>query len=148
MLGYSRACYSIPERTQFYLGEMSTFRWSLSEGDEEGTMDIMKYPKKALDGAISIKNSVVNGFGRGVDTVTGKAVIEHVAKFAQETDAVNTAIVTRIYQILDRQTMLEQEIKDAKLNHNRTRILGYMSIALNACCIFAIVYILKFVRGK
>ena len=111
-------------------------------------MDIMKYPKKALHGTIWLKDSVVNGIGKGIDTVSGKAVLEEVAKFAQETDAINTAIVTQIYQLLNRQTKLEREIKDEQGKHRWTRILGYTSIALNGCCIFAIVYMLIFARGK
>ena len=122
-------------------------------------MDIMKYPKKFYNGAISMTKPVFDGIGKRMDTVTGKAVIEQVVKFAQETDAVNTAIVTRIYQILDRQTKLEEEIKDAQTKlqdeikdeqrkHKWTRTLAFVSIALNACCIFAIVYILIFARGK
>ena len=122
-------------------------------------MDIMKYPKKFYNGAISMTKPMVNGVGRGIDTVTRKAAMEHVVKFAQETDAVNTAIVTRIYQVLDRQTKLEEEIKDAQTKlqdeikdeqrkHKWTRTLASVSLALNACCIFTLVYILIFARGK
>ena len=73
-------------------------------------MDIKRGAKKATDEVIRVTNSMVNSVGKRIDTVTGKAVIEEVAKFAQEADAVNTAIVTRIYQILDRQAKLEKEI--------------------------------------
>src|ERR1035437_1751302 len=62
-------------------------------------MDIMKYPKKFYNGAISMTKPMVNGVGRGIDTVTRKAAMEHVVKFAQETDAVNTAIVTRTHEV-------------------------------------------------
>jgi glycerol-3-phosphate dehydrogenase len=74
-------------------------------------MDVKQYAKKVKGGAIGLKDTVVGGVGKRIDTVTGKAVIEEVVRFAQETDAVNTAIVTRIYQILDSQANLEKEVK-------------------------------------
>jgi hypothetical protein len=102
-------------------------------------MNIKQGAKKAKDGVIRMKNSVVDALEKGMDTVTGKAVIEKVDKFALAYDAVNTAIVTRIYEILDRQTKSEAR-------HERTRSLLILSLVLNAFSIFAIVYI--FARGK
>jgi hypothetical protein len=99
-------------------------------------MDIRQGAKKATDGAIRLKDSVVDGVGKRIDTVTGKAVIEEVVKFAQETEAVNTAIVTRIYQILDSQAKLEKEI---------TRMRNCLIVIL-ACFFVAIAYI--WARGK
>lgn len=99
-------------------------------------MDIRQGAKKAKDGAIRLKDSVVDGVGKRIDTVTGKSVIEEVVKFAQETDAVNTAIVTRIYQILDRQAKLEKEIK---------RMRNCLIVIL-VCFFVAIAYIWE--RGK
>ena len=101
--------------------------------------DIRNAAMKAKDGVIRIKDSVVNGVGKRIDTVSGKAVIEQVIKFAQETDAVNTAIVTRIYEILGRQAKLEER-------QRRARNFLNISLVLNVLCIFAIVYILA--RGR
>jgi hypothetical protein len=52
----------------------------------------------------------LKGWGESVfDTVTGKAVFEKVAEYLQESEAVNTALATRIYDLLDRETrMLER----------------------------------------
>jgi glycerol-3-phosphate dehydrogenase len=99
-------------------------------------MDLRQGAKKAKDGAIRLKDSVVDGVGKRIDTVTGKSVIEEVIKFAQETDAVNTAIVTRIYQILDRQAELEKAIK---------RMRNCLIVIL-VCFFVAIAYIWQ--RGK
>jgi glycerol-3-phosphate dehydrogenase len=98
-------------------------------------MDI-SWGKKAKDGAMRLKDSVADAVEKGMDTVTGKAVIEEVAKFAQEADAVNTAIVTRIYQILDRQAKLEKEIK-----RMRNRL-----IVVLVCFFVAVAYF--WARGK
>jgi hypothetical protein len=102
-------------------------------------MDIKHGAKRAKDRVFGIKDSVVSGIGKGFDTVTGKMVIEKVTEFAQETDAVNTAIVTRIYQLLDRQKTLEHEIKDTQKRHGRTRVLLIVSLFLNASCVLAII---------
>jgi len=43
----------------------------------------------------------LKGWGESVfDTVTGKAVFEKVAEYLQESEAVNTALATRIYDLL------------------------------------------------
>ena len=91
----------------------------------------ISWGKKAKDGVMRVTNSTVNAVEKRIDTVSGKAVIEQVAKFAQETDAVNTAIVTQIYYILDRQAKLEKEIK-----RMRNRL-----IVILVCFFVAIVYI-------
>lgn len=102
-------------------------------------MDMRQGVKKVKGGVIHVKDSVLGGIGKGFDTVTGKAVLEKVTKYAQETDAVNTAIVTRIYQILDHETKLEKAI-------NRTRRLAIVSVVLNVLCGGLIVYLL--LKGK
>jgi hypothetical protein len=43
-------------------------------------------------------------------TVTGKAALEKVAAYIQESEAVNTAMATRIYDLLDRETRLLERL--------------------------------------
>lgn len=43
-------------------------------------------------------------------TVTGKAALEKVAAYIQESEAVNTAMATRIYDLLDRETRLRERL--------------------------------------
>ena len=101
----------------------------------------IRWLKKARDKAIRLKSSMVNAVGKEMDTVTGKAVMEQVDKFAQEYDAVNTAIVTQIYYILDRQAKLEKEI-----TYKTSRRILIISLVWNAISTVAIIYILA--RGK
>ena len=76
--------------------------------------------------------------GEGLDTVTGKAVLREVGRFAQESDAINTAIVTRIYEILDSQKKLEMANESVKSRHRMTRRLVIASLVLDIVLLFAL----------
>jgi hypothetical protein len=43
-------------------------------------------------------------------TVTGKKALEQVAAYVQESEAVNTAMATRIYELLDREARLHKRL--------------------------------------
>lgn len=47
-------------------------------------------------------------------TVTGKAALEKVAAYIQESEAVNTAMATRIYDLLDREARLRKRVTAAE----------------------------------
>jgi len=56
-----------------------------------------------------------------VNTVTGKAVLEKVAAYLQETEAVNTAMATRIYDLLDREAKLKQKFAAVEATNKRLK---------------------------
>jgi hypothetical protein len=58
--------------------------------------------------------SLESAFG----TVTGKAALERVAAYIQESEAVNTAMATRIYDLLDRDARLRKRVKAAERTAN------------------------------
>jgi hypothetical protein len=101
---------------------------------------------KAKDRALALKDALVETVEQGFDTVTGKAVLQKVDGFAQEMEAVNTALATRIYELLDRQTKLEGELATAVAATNRNRKLIAISLILNLISVCAIVYLV--VRGR
>lgn len=47
-------------------------------------------------------------------TVTGKAALEKVVVYIQESEAVNTAMATRIYDLLDRDARLRKRVAAAE----------------------------------
>lgn len=96
--------------------------------------------------ARSIWDKTKEVVGEGLDTVTGKAVIRDIGRFAQESDAINTAIVTRIYEILDRQKILEHSNEIANSRHSVTRGLVIASLAFNVVLLAALVLLLARLR--
>ena len=83
------------------------------------------------DTVAGIKETVMKKVERGFDTITGKAVLEQVASFAQEMDAVNTALATRIYELLDRQAKTEKEQVGMNAAILSIRKLVFVSIGLS-----------------
>jgi hypothetical protein len=65
---------------------------------------------KSLDALQSVESA----FG----TVTGKAALEKVASYIQESEAVNAAMATRIYDLLDRDARLRKRVKTAENTAN------------------------------
>ena len=55
------------------------------------------------------------------NTVTGKAVLEKVAAYLQEMEAVNTAMATRIYDLLDREAKTKKRLAAAEATNKRLR---------------------------
>jgi hypothetical protein len=47
-------------------------------------------------------------------TVSGKAALEKVAAYVQESEAVNTAMATRIYDLIDREDRLRKRVTAAE----------------------------------
>ena len=72
------------------------------------------------------------------DTVTGRTVLEKIAEYVQESEAVNTAMATRIYDLLDREARLRKRVTAAEAAHKRFLVI---SSVLHAACICAIVYL-------
>jgi hypothetical protein len=85
------------------------------------------------------KGAVVSKVEGAVSMITGQAVIQDVAKFAQETDAINTAIVTRIYELIEQNKLLRGR-------HEKTRKLVVLSLVLNCALMCAV--IMLFARLK
>lgn len=101
---------------------------------------------KAKDRALALKDAVVEKVEHGFDTVTGKAVLEQVAAFAQEMEAVNTALATRMCELLDRQSKLEGELASAVAASSRNRKLIAISLILNLVSVCTLGYLV--VRGR
>jgi hypothetical protein len=95
---------------------------------------------KAKNQALAIKDAVVEKVEHGFGTVTGKAVLEKVSEFAQEMEAVNTALATRVYELLDRQSKLEGELVAAVATTNRNRKFIAISLILNLVSVCPLVY--------
>jgi hypothetical protein len=75
-------------------------------------------------------------------TVTGKAVLEKVAAYVQESEAVNTAMATRIYDLLAREEVLRVGIAATEKTSRRHRRWLLASVIAHAATISAIVYLL------
>jgi hypothetical protein len=98
--------------------------------------------KNAKDRARALKDSVVSKVEQGFDTVTGKAVLQKVAEFAQELDAVNTAMATRIYDLLDREAKLRERLRIVEADNRHYRKLVYASLAAHGVWLLAAIYII------
>jgi len=72
-------------------------------------------------------------------TLTGKKVLEKVGQYIQESDDVNTAMATRIYDLLDRQGRLSSRL-------SRVEKWLAVSLVLNGLGIIGFVFYVLFTR--
>ena len=63
----------------------------------------------------------------GFNTVTGRAALEKIAAYVQESEAVNTAMATRIYDLLDREARLSERV--ANLLDTEARLSERLAVA-------------------
>jgi len=66
-------------------------------------------------------SDLMRSAGSVLDTFTGKKVLEKIVEYVQESDEVNTAMATRIYDLLDRQTRLTARL---------SRVEGWLAAGL------------------
>jgi len=71
-------------------------------------------------------------------TVTGKAALDKVTAYIQESEAVNTAMATRIYDLLDRQARLQERVAAAEKTSKRH---FYWLLASSAVSIILVLYL-------
>jgi hypothetical protein len=95
------------------------------------TKEALEYLKRKGSDALQSVESVFS-------TVTGKAVLEKVATYIQESEAVNTALATRIYDLLDRETRLRERVAAAEKTSKRHT---YWLIAISVVYAASILYL-------
>jgi hypothetical protein len=71
------------------------------------TKEVVEWLKSKRSDALQLADSA---FG----TVTGKAALEKIAAYVQESEAVNTAMATRIYDLIDREDRLRKRVTAAE----------------------------------
>lgn len=98
--------------------------------------------KNAKDRAVAVKDSVVGKIEQGLDAITGKAVLQKVGEFVQEYEAVNTAMATRIYDLLDREAKLRERLEKAEADNRKWHKLVAASLVLHAIWLFVIGYLI------
>jgi hypothetical protein len=92
------------------------------------------------------KDATVAAVGHGFDTLTGKAALEKVAEFVQETEAVNVALATRIYELLDCEAKLRERLLKLEADNRKYRHLVVVTFALHAIWLCVIGYL--YMRGR
>jgi hypothetical protein len=76
------------------------------------------------------------------NTVTGKEALEKVASYIQESEAVNAAMATRIYNLLDREALLQERVAATeKTSKRHTTWLIATSVVYGASIIGFILYL-------
>jgi hypothetical protein len=74
--------------------------------------------------------------------VTGKAALEKLAAYIQESEAVNAAMATRIYDLLDRETRLRERLTAVENTSRRLTIWLILASLVNVASIGVIFYLL------
>lgn len=87
--------------------------------------EALEYLKRRGSDALQSVESVFS-------TVTGKAALEKVAAYIQESEAVNTAMATRIYDLLDRLAAAEARVTVVETTSNRYKRRTSWLIAASA----------------
>lgn len=85
---------------------------------------------KTFDLFTDAKDATTNAVREKVDTITGKAVLEEMAKFAQETEAVNTAVVTHVLQLHDQHAKLDGRLRSYQADYERNNLAQSRTIRI------------------
>jgi hypothetical protein len=109
------------------------------------TQDEHAYSDKAKDALKWLRNKGSDAFQTlesTFSTVTGKAALEKVAVYIQESEAVNTAMATRIYDLLDRETRLRERLTAVENTSRRLTIWLIVAFLVYVASIGVIFYLL------
>jgi len=112
---------------------------SLNETDSQS-----KYSDKAGDAMDWLKgkgSEALQSAESVFSTVSGKAALQKVAAYIQESDAVNTAMATRIYDLLDREDRLQDRVSKAEKTIRANSRLLLVSLVIHAVSIGLIIYL-------
>jgi hypothetical protein len=109
---------------------------------EQSTEESDNYSDKVKQGMDWLKQKgqdVINHIESTFDTVSGRAALQQIAAYAQESEAVNTAMATRIYDLLDREARLQVRVAAAE---RKIRQLIWVTVAVSGITWVAILYLL------
>ena len=97
--------------------------------------EALEYLKRKGSDALQSVESVFS-------TVTGKTALEKVAAYIQESEAVNTALATRIYDLLDRETRLRERLTSVEKTSKRLTIWLIVASVVYVATIGVVLYLL------
>jgi len=109
------------------------------------TDDGHRYSDKAKDALTWLKSKgsdALQSVESAFSTVTGKAALEKVAAYIQESEAVNAAMATRIYDLLDRETRLRERLTAVENTSRRLTIWLILASFVYVASIGVIFYLL------
>jgi hypothetical protein len=87
-------------------------------------------------------NDLLRSAESALSTSTGKKVLEKIAEYVQESEAVNTAMATRIYDLLDREVRFRERLTAVEKQYASLRNWLLVSAVFSATCLAICLYLL------
>lgn len=92
-----------------------------SLANDIGSNGASQVAKQALSRLRDWSQSILRPVGSAVGAVTGQTALDEVTSYIQENEAINTALATRVYDLLERESVTSKRMAETERPNVRLR---------------------------